>query len=263
MGTKPDPSLSQLGHHTSKHTPVESQLVDELTGAFDGSSLSLAQRLQAFARHVRRQDMARFLAYYELFKLSLAVNGSIVDCGVFTGRSLFSWFQLSSILEPYNHTRKVIGFDTFAGFPGVHDKDLISSASEFLEEGSFQSSKATLSEIKELITLHDQNRPLGHVPKVELVPGDACESIPRYVSDHPHLLVSLLYLDFDLYMPTKTALEHLYSRVVKGGIVAFDELNCQEFPGETTALLETMDLRHVALRRFPFEPYVSCFQKGE
>ena len=125
--------------------------------------------------------------------------------------------------------------------------------------GELQAHANIKEEIEYLVALHDQNRPLGHIPKVELVEGDACKTIPKYIEENPFLLISLLYLDFDLYEPTKVALEQLYPRVVKGGIVAFDELNCPEFAGETIALLETMDLAEVKLCRFPFDPYVSYF----
>jgi hypothetical protein len=131
----------------------------------------------------------------------------------------------------------------------------------YLRAGALQTDAKCREEIEYLIALHDRNRPLGHIPKVELVAGDACETIPRYVVEHPHLLVSLLYLDFDLYEPTKVALEQLYPRVVKGGIVAFDELNSPEFPGETIALLEVLDLAQAELRRLPFDPYISYFVK--
>ena len=168
-----------------------------------------------------------------------------------------AWAHFSAILEPYNHTRRVIGFDTFSGFSEVHEKDVQRGTSEHLHPGAFQTDGTILEEIKHLVAIHDRNRPLGHIPKVELVVGDASQTIPRYIEEHPHLLVSLLYLDFDLYEPTKVALEQLYPRVVKGGIVAFDELNCPDFPGETIALLETMDLAQVELRRFLFDPYIS------
>jgi hypothetical protein len=56
----------------------------------------------------------------------------------------------------------------------------------------------------------------------------------------------LLYLVFDIYEPTKVALREIMPRVVKGGVVAFDELNCAEFAGETRALLEEMDLRELS-----------------
>jgi hypothetical protein len=247
--------------HGAKHTAVEKSLMSRLATAFDTSSLPPELRLQNFPRHVRRQDVARFLAKHELFRLVLGVHGSIVECGVWAGGGLLSWVHFSAIHEPYNHTRRVIGFDTFAGFPGVHEKDRAHGTSEHLEAGALRTATGIQQEIEQLAALHDQNRPLGHIPKVELVPGDACATLPRYVAEHPHLLISLLYLDFDLYAPTKAALEHLYPRVVQGGLVVFDELHCPEFPGETTALLEQFDLRQTAVRRLPFDPYISYFVK--
>lgn len=256
-----NPALSQLGHHLVKYTNQEKGILERLCESFEASKLPLSQRLQTFPRQVRRQDIARFLTKWEIFKLSLPANGSVVECGVFGGGGLLSWYHFSAISEPYNHTRKVIGFDTFEGFPGVHEKDLQTGVSEHLKEGAFQTHNAIVEEIKSLVTIHDNNRPLGHIPKIELVVGDACQTIPQYVRDNPHLLISLLYLDFDIYEPTKVAFEYLYPRVVKGGIIAFDELNCAEFPGETQALLESLDLRMVKLCRFPYDPYISYFVK--
>jgi hypothetical protein len=252
--------LSVLGH-AALHTPTEKGLAEELCAAFEGSQLSVALRLQNFPRHVRRQDIARFLAKYEIFKQVLSVNGSIAECGVFAGGGIMTWEHFSAILEPYNHTRRIVGFDSFAGFPDVHEKDLKIGSSEHLHKGALATNSTIKDEIEYLVARHDRNRPLGHIPKVELVAGDACETIPEYVKQNPHLLISLMYLDFDIYEPTRVALQNLYPRVVKGGIIAFDELNCSEFPGETSALLETLDLAHVELRRFPFEPYISYFIK--
>ncbi len=245
--------------NTDKHTPTEKSLIGELSEAFERSSLPVAQRLHSFPRHVRRQDVARFLAKYELFKKILPVNGSIVECGVYAGGGLAAWMHFSAILEPYNHTRRIIGFDTFEGFPSVHPKDFDKGTSKHLEPGRLGTSQDIQAEIDGLVKLHDQNRPLGHIPKVELVRGDACRTIPQYVVDRPHLLVSMIYLDFDLYEPTLVALKELYPRIPKGGVIAFDELNCEELPGVTTALLEELGLKNVALRRFPFDPYVAYF----
>lgn len=247
--------------HSAKQTENEKAFVPELCHEFENSSLALAYKLQGFPRHVRRQDIARFLAKYELFKLALHTNGSIVECGVFSGAGVFTWVHCSSILEPYNHTRKVVGFDTFEGFPGIHKADMATGGSEHLHPGALATTANIRDEIERLAALHDRNRPLGHIPKVELVAGDACRTIPRHIKRNPHLLISLLYLDFDIYAPTHAALKHLFPRVVKGGIIAFDELNCPEFPGETSALLEQFDLRQVALRRFPYDPYISYFIK--
>jgi hypothetical protein len=251
--------LEALGHHTTKYTAAESSIMDRLCAAFDESTVPLAQKLQTFPRHVRRQDIARFLVKHELFRLSLDANGSIVECGVFAGGGLFSWLHFSSIYEPYNHTRRIVGFDTFSGFPEVHVKDLTRNRSVHAKAGAFQTTSSIVEELGHLAQIHDANRPLGHIEKLELVQGDATQTIPEYVGQNPSLLISLLYLDFDLYAPTKVALEALLPRVVKGGVVAFDELNCAEFAGETTALLETLSVNSIELRRFPSDPYISYF----
>ena len=253
--------LNQLGHHSHKYAEQERTVLDGLCEAFEKSRLPLGQKLQTFPRHVRRQDVARFLVKYEIFKQTLHVNGSVVEGGVFAGGGLMAWAHFSAILEPYNHTRRIIGFDTFSGFPGVDERDKKTGRSEHLHSGAFKTNDSIEDEIMQLVAIHDRNRPIGHVPKVELVAGDACRTIPRYLAKTPHLLVSLLYLDFDIYAPTKAALKFIYPRVVKGGIVAFDELNCAEFPGETTALLESLDLGSVELRRSPYDPYISYFVK--
>ena len=85
---------------------------------------------------------------------------------------------------------------------------------------------------------------------------------PAYVESHPHLLISLLYLDFDLYAPTKAALDYLLPRVVRGGIVAFDELNSEDFPGETMAALESSVFALGPLQRLPYDPYISFVVKN-
>lgn len=254
-------SLRQLGHHAKLHLPKEENVIDDLCAAFENSSVPLAQRLETFPKHVRRQDLARFLVRYEIFKMNLGVHGSVVECGVFAGGGLMTWAQCSSILEPYNHTRRVIGFDTFTGFPGIHDKDTSSGTSEYLHEGAFQTSTDIVDELNHIASIHDRNRPLGHIPKIELVQGDSCETIPQYLEQNPHLLISLLYLDFDLYEPTKAALEHFLPRVVRGGVVAFDELNSPHFPGETMAFIEAAGLASGPLCRFPTDPYISYYVK--
>jgi hypothetical protein len=185
----------------------------------------------------------------------------VVECGVFAGGGLFGWHHFSAIYEPYNHSRRIIGFDTFDGFPSINAKDQTPTMSEHTREGAFSTAPDIVEELSALAAIHDDNRPIGHVPKIELVGGDACKTIPEFVAQNPHMLISLLYLDFDLYEPTKVALDCLLPRVVAGGIVAFDELNCSEFAGETTAMLEHFGVNPPAFKRFPIDPYIAYFVK--
>ena len=74
---------------------------------------------------------------------------------------------------------------------------------------------------------------------------------------NPHLVVSLLYLDLDLFEPTKAAVEAFLPRMPKGAIIVFDQLNAETFPGETIAVDELMGIRNMRIERFSFDSYVS------
>jgi predicted O-methyltransferase YrrM len=95
------------------------------------------------------------------------------------------------------------------------------------------------------------------VDKVHLVRGDITQTIPTFVEANPHLVVSLLFLDADLYAPTKVVLEHILPRMPKGAIVAFDELDNPQWPGETLALLEHPGIRSLRLQRLEWDPYIA------
>lgn len=227
----------------------EARSADMLSDLFSSSSLPVGDRLDNFTKYVRLQTLTKFLVRQELFKRILPVKGSIVECGVFRGFGLMSWANLSAIFEPANFMRKIYGFDSFIGFPSVSDED-----------GDAQLGTLKFDEVEELekcIAAFDANRYLGHMPKVSLTPGDATKTIPEFLKTHSHLVVALLYLDFDLYEPTKIALETFLPRMPKGGILAFDELDHPTWPGETLAALEAVGLRNLRLQRMDFDPYVA------
>ncbi len=222
---------------------------------FQESAGSVADRIDGFAKFASRQALAKFLARYEIFKKVLSVNGSVVECGVLHGAGLLTFAKLSSIFEPANHVRKIIGFDTFAGFPSVNAKDVTAGTSSHLARGGLTGSP--LEDVRRAVQLYDANRPLAHIPKVELVQGDLCRTAPDYLKANPHLVVSLLYLDVDLYEPTRAALEVFVPRMPRGAVIAFDELNARMFPGETLAVDEVLGLKNLRVERFPFDSYVS------
>lgn len=234
-------------------TDAEKSVGRNIADIFGRSADSVEVRLENFPKYVRRQHLKRFLAMYELFKRALPVKGSVVECGVFRGFGLTSWAKLSTILEPENLTRRIYGFDTFEGFPAVHDKDRSHTASSDVGDLSAGSHDELLA----LIAEYDRDRFLGHIPKVELVKGDIAKTAPEFVRTHPHLVVSLLFIDCDLYEPTKAALEAFVPRMPKGALLVFDELDNPIWPGETLATLETLGLRNLRLQRLEWDPYIA------
>jgi len=205
----------------------------------------------SFPMFINRQDLTRYLVLYEIYKKILDKKGAIIECGVYKGGSLMMFAQLSAIFEPYAFNREIIGFDTFEGFPNIHNND-----GDFASQRNF--SNAQLNLLKESIKFYDSNRPIGHIEKVKLVKGDAVKTIPKFFRDNSHMIVSLLYLDFDLYEPTKVALETILPRMPKGSIIVFDELNQKRWPGETMALLESLKLSQLQLEKFREEPHI-CY----
>jgi Macrocin-O-methyltransferase (TylF) len=213
---------------------------------------SVEIKLENFPKYVRRQHLKRFLTLYEIYKRLLPIKGSIVECGVFRGFSLMAWAKLSAIMEPENLIRKVYGFDTYEGFPNLHEKDKNSEYDH--EVGHFFTD--AYEELTELIDAHDRDRFLGHIEKVQLVKGDCAVTIPAFLDKNPHLLIGMLFIDLDLYEPTKIALEHFLPRMHKGSILAFDELDNPQWPGETLALLETYGLKNLRIESIPGDPYI-------
>lgn len=224
---------------------------------FDDSPCPTDKKLANFAKYVRRQHVARFLTQYEIFKRQLPVKGCIVECGVHHGGGVMAWAKISTILEPYNYRRKIIGFDTFQGFPEV---EKIDQTREIVKPGMLKEDYDVVTELNDVISDYDENRFLNNIPKITLVKGDASQTVPQFVKDNPWLIVSLLYLDFDLYKPTLITLQNILPRMPKGAIVAFDEVNNENWPGETQALIEGLGLKHQALECLPFEPNVSFIQ---
>ena len=235
-------------------TDKEKSYIQELEKYIACSPFSQVDKMQNFTKYIPRQALTKFLCKQELFKKILSIHGSIVECGVLFGGGIMTWAQLSAIYEPINYTRRVIGFDTFEGFPAIAKQDKTATSPECYKGGMAVDS---YEDLEIAIKLFDQNRPIGHIPKVELVKGDARQTIPEYIERNPYLVVSLLYLDFDLYEPTVTALENFLPRMPKGAIIGFDEINSPSWSGETLAVLEKVGIRKLKIERFYFESYVS------
>jgi hypothetical protein len=222
-----------------------------LAEQFEKSSFSTLERLTNFPMYVPRQNQTTYLVKWEIWKRILNIHGSVIECGVGFGGGVMTWAHFSAITEPTNHVRRVVAFDTFAGFPSVSEHD--SAYPGMMKVDS-------KTELEACVALFDQNRAVGHIPKVELIKGDAKTTIPHYVLTNPHLIVSLLYCDFDLWEGTRTAIEHFRPLMPKGAIIAFDEAGMAEWKGETMALKQTLGVPSLHLERCTFGSTISFAQ---
>lgn len=251
---------TEVGLQQSRNSSGNLSYYDELTRFFEADPVAPLTKLFSFAVYTPRQVLTDFLARYELFKRVLGVQGSIFEFGTFHGNGTFSFAHFSSILEPNNINRRIVTFDTFEGFPDVDAVDR-SGNTEIVKEGGLRGSSH--ERLTRAVELFDRNRFIGHVPKISLVKGDILNTLDEYLAVNPHTVAALVYLDVDLYKPTKHIIERMLPRMPKGSILAFDELGVDSFPGETQAAIETVGLGNLRVQRDVFSSRISFAVVGD
>jgi len=199
---------------------------------------------------MRRHTLSKILYYNELYRKILNIPGVICEFGVHWGAATSLLLNLRGIYEPYNFSRKVYGFDTFSGFPEIDMKD-----GDFVSEGDYSAGDMHYGELAELLDVQESFSPINHIKKFQLIKGDATKTFPRWLEDNPSAIVSMAILDFDIYKPTKSVLANITERLTKGSLLVFDEVNCPHFPGETVALMETIGVNNLKLRRSVHQPW--------
>jgi hypothetical protein len=211
-----------------------------------------AEILSNLGLFINRQSLSRIIFMHELYKKIINVHGVVVEFGVRWGQNLALFQNFRGMYEPFNYNRKIIGFDTFTGFPSTSEKD-----SSLFKCGDYGVTKDYDSYLEEILNYHESESPVQHIKKYELVKGDAVKTLEEYLKKNPQTIIALAYFDFDLYEPTKKCLELIKDRLTKGSIIGFDELNAKDFAGETEALREVFGLNSLKLERLPISPLQS------
>lgn len=205
---------------------------------------------------IESKHLARMLFMDSLFRKIVDVQGVVMEFGTRWGQNLALFSALRGIYDPFNRHRKIIGFDTFEGFPSIADED---GKSEMMKAGQLAVTENYVEFLTRVLEAHERANPLAHVRKFELRVGDGTVELHKYLDERPETIVALAYFDFDLYQPTKQCLELIRPRLTKGSVVGFDELNDPDSPGETKALMETFGLDKIELKREPRTSRTSYF----
>tara|TARA_B100000579_G_scaffold374401_1_gene338617 strand:+ start:353 stop:1021 length:669 start_codon:yes stop_codon:yes gene_type:complete len=141
------------------------------------------------------------------------VDGLWMEFGVFTGRSIE---QLSRKCPT-----KIYGFDSFEGLPEQWDNDNPKGCYNLggeIPPGYI---------IGENHSMFDSNMPTNYLPwpeNVELVKGMIEDTLPEFLKYNQET-VAFIHIDTDLYSSAVTILNNLETRIKKGTIILFDEIN--------------------------------------
>lgn len=221
---------------------------DELRKSMLESPIPPEELFNNLGLYIDRRIISRFLYINEIYQKIIPIHGNIFEFGVRYGQNISLFTSYRGIYEPYNHNRKIVGFDTFSGFPVVDTKK---DKSQW-KAGDFAVPEKYEDYLDEMITLHEQMAPIPSVKKHQFVKGDATKTIKKYLKEHPETIISLAYFDFDIYLPTKECLESIIPYLSKGAVIAFDEINVPEWTGETQALREVLGTNNFTIHHSQF-----------
>jgi len=223
-----------------RKTGIDNEVEDRLEDHCKDYNIGSLDAVKLFPVLARRQWLKRFLAHAELFKKTIDVPGDIAELGVFRGLGLMTW---ANLLESYmigDRTKTVYGFDNWKGFTELANEDGADVDEVDKKAGGF-SPADYFEELKNAIEIFDLDRFVSWKPRVKLVEGNIEESVPKFIEDNPGVRFSFIHFDCDLYIPTKAALEAMWPRVSRGGVVIFDEYSIKDWPGETKAVDEFLE----------------------
>lgn len=145
---------------------------------------------------------------YLLKELTNAPDGDVVECGVYQGGTLHGMAQAA----PH---RRFIGFDTFLGLPSeMWGQDEIHKIGDFAD--------TRFAAVSDLVKGYD----------VELIRGLFPESAKNVHTSG----IALAHVDFDFYASTVEAILWLLPRMVKGGVILFDDYDWKNCPGVRKAI---------------------------
>ncbi len=193
---------------------------------------------------------SKFVSHLEFFKMTSSVRGEIVEFGIFKGNSFFRWIKFRDLLEQ-THSRKIIGFDIFGDFPEAHFEADKQKRDAFVSETKGGKS-ISFEEINGLLEAQGLHR------NVDIIKGDILTTLDEYLIENPHLKISLLHIDVDLYEPSKIILERLYNRVTNGGIIVLDDYGA--FAGTNKAVDDFFENKR-EIKKLPYSHAISYIVK--
>ena len=220
-----------------------------MTSLIEQCPIPAEERMDNMGLFLSSKTWARLKFMDFIYQKIVELPGVVMEFGTRWGQNIATFAALRGIYEPFHRHRKIIAFDTFAGFPHTANQD---GDGGIMRQGGYSVTDGYKEYLTKIMEFHEAENPLGHIRKFELVQGDVCETLPVYLEQHQETIVALAYFDLDLYAPTKKCLELLKPRLTKGSVLGFDELNEHATPGETLAVMEALGLGNISLRRLSY-----------
>ena len=109
--------------------------------------------LQNLGLYLNRSSLSRILFMQSLYMRILPIHGIIAEFGVRWGQNLALFSMFRTIYEPHNFSRKIVGFDTFKGFPVVSEKD---GRANGVQPGAYGVSPGYEAHLEEILAVQER-----------------------------------------------------------------------------------------------------------
>ena len=220
-------------HNNSSSTQLAAR--EQLVRLFQSRPFSDELLLTNFGLFARASALAKIFFLHEAYLKIKNMPGDIYVFGVWLGQDIVVLESMRAMIEPYNASRKFVGFDTFEGYVGISDLD---ETSETIKPEGYTTEKNYQQFLEDLLAYHRQENTLGHAVTHRLIAGDVTRTAKEYVDANTSSMVAMAYFDLALYEPTIAALNSISDRLMPGSVIVLDELNDPRYPGETLAFRE-------------------------
>lgn len=199
--------------------------------------------------------------YFELLERTKGIPGAVLELGVAQGASLIT---TSLLLEDSDDIRRVVGIDTFSGFPDTshyddldffeelfsraliseehlemvrHNRSLVGARGGGLSARNISSSGDFSATSFDLVA--SKLRSLELEDRVKLISGKVEEVLE---SELPGESFSVVLFDTDLYASYAEGLPLVYDKLSPGGWIYLDEYFSLKFPGPRLAVSQVLPM---------------------
>lgn len=221
--------LHQLGYRMER--------LDHYPGMVDDTFRALHQKYRDYTmlnwiKLYNTYNAVRYAAHNRL-------PGAIVECGVYRGGCV--GMMLETLVLHNDTARDVYVYDTFDGMPQPGPEDI--NVNKGFTAQSAYDDKTSDGRKWLCVPLEDVRavaKMSGYpMDKVHFVKGRVEETIPGIMPD----TISVLRLDTDWYASTKHEMEHLYPKLIKGGVLIVDDYGT--WSGSGKAVDEYLKARNI------------------
>jgi len=219
---------------------------DRLIDLFMNSPIPKNEIIDNLCLYSTRMNLSRIMFLNDLYREIINIPGVIIEFGPRWGANLALFSMLRGMYEPFNHTRKILGFDSFQGFVSIDEAD-----GSTLAVGDCGVCEGYENHLEEILLCHELESPISQKKKFELRKGDAAVELNRYLQEHPETTIAYAHFDLVVHTPTRRCLEMIKPLLTKGSIVSLAQFGYSRFPGETLAFQEVFGSSRCRLQRSP------------